>query len=171
MLEEIDQIEFGDFDRAGWSHVMRRIAKLGSVPKRTRDVFRRLYIRSGDHIRQETGNDLALIADLRVLLPPYRGGAKVLYRGQGALARRRNYGLSWTASRAVAEGHAKGLWRHYQGGSVLLKTLAQPDAIISRIPGDEDRYGEIEYLVDRRLIHRVTIVASYPETPELIEAE
>jgi hypothetical protein len=49
MLADIDQIEFGDFDRAGWSHVMRRIAKLGSVPKRTREVFRRLYIRSGDH--------------------------------------------------------------------------------------------------------------------------
>jgi hypothetical protein len=170
MLAEIDQIEFGSIHHAGWSQVMRRVAKLGSVPKRTREEFRRLYIRSGDHLRGEAGHDLALIAGLRVLLPPYRGGSKVLYRGQGALApRSRDYGLSWTASRAVAEGHAKGLWRDHRGGSVLLKALAQPAAIISRIPRDEDRYGEIEYLVDRRRLHRVTIVASYPESPEAVE--
>lgn len=170
MLADIDQIEFGSIHRAGWSHVMRRIAKLGSVPRRTREVFRRLYIRSGDHIRQEAGGDLALIAGLRVLLPPYRGRAKVLYRGQGALApRSRSYGLSWSASRTVAESWAKGIWRNARGGSVLLKTLAQPDAIISRIPDDEDRYGEIEYLVDRRRLRRVTIVANYPERPEAIE--
>lgn len=50
-----------------------------------------------------------------------------------------------------------------------MKTPAQPDAIISRIPDDEDRYGEIEYLVDRRRLRRVTIVANYPERPEAIE--
>jgi hypothetical protein len=48
---------------------------------------------------------------------------------------------------------------------VVLQTFAPADAIICRIDDDEDRYGETEYLVDRRLLHRVSVVARYSEVP------
>jgi hypothetical protein len=167
MLSAATRLEFGDVYGAGWQHAMRATSRLDSVPRRTREVFLRLYIRSGDHIRQETGDDLVLIKGLRVLLPPYCGTAKLnLYRGQGALEpRKRSYGISWSASREVAESHAQGLWRHCRGGSVVLQTLAAPDAVISRIGHDEDRYGEAEYLVDRRRLRRVFILEEYSQLP------
>jgi hypothetical protein len=168
MVSAVETLEFGRIHGVGWAHAMRRIARLGSVPKRTREVFLRLYVTHGYHIRQETLDDLALIDGLRVLLPRYRGPAMRLYRGQGALEPRgRSYGLSWSASREVAAGHAQGLWRHCRGGSVLLEALAPPDAIICRIHADEDRYGETEYLVDRRRLRRVQVAAKYSELPVL----
>jgi len=82
---------------------MRTIARLGPVPKRTRNTFLELYLR-GDHIRQETGDDLALID-------------------------------------------------------------APADAIVSRVLPSTDRYGEAEYLVNRRRLRHVTVVARYSELP------
>jgi hypothetical protein len=131
---------------------------------RARRAFLRLYVRSGDHIRLETGDDLTLIRGLRVLLPPYTGPAVRLYRGQDALeTRRRSYGLSWSSSREVAEGYAQGLLQYCTGGSVLLEALATPDAVLCRIGRTEDRYGEAEYLVDRRRLQRVKVVAEYAQ--------
>jgi hypothetical protein len=101
-------LDFVDIHRAGWSQAFRAIARIGEVPKKTREAFLRLYVHSGDHIRQES-DDLALIAGLRVLLPPYGGLARMLFRGQGMYGvRRRSYGLSWSAKRTVAEAHAHG---------------------------------------------------------------
>lgn len=37
----------------------------------------------------------------------------------------------------------------------MIKTLAPPEAIISRISRSVGRYGEKEYLVDRQRLHRV----------------
>ena len=49
----------------------------------------------GDHIRQSVNNDILLIDALRKLLPPYRGGDKLLYRGESAENYKRGtYGLS-----------------------------------------------------------------------------
>jgi hypothetical protein len=170
--EVLESLDYG-FPRHGWSVALRAIARLGSVPKPTRVAFLRLYIRHGDHIRQEAANDLALIDGLRALLPPYRGRERILYRGQAAQTpRSRLYGLSWTASRHVAEGYAKGTWWRYSpNGSVVLHALAPADAIIARIPQSEDRYGEAEYLVDRRRLHRVRVVARYSHLPFETDAQ
>jgi hypothetical protein len=138
---------------------------LAQYPKRTHEVFLRLYVRHGDHIRCEAGGDIVLIKGLRVLLPPYKGSAMRLYRGQGALKpRSHEYGLSWSASREVAEAHANGMWRSSKRSSVLLEALAPAEAIICHIEEDEDRYGEEEYLVDRRRLHRVRVVKKYAHT-------
>jgi hypothetical protein len=43
----------------------------------------------------------------------------------------RTYGLSWGTDRAIAEERfAKGIWRTFQGGRVLLTTVTPPEAII-----------------------------------------
>jgi hypothetical protein len=49
------------------------------VPQASQELFLRLYIQ-GDHIRQETSDDLVLIEGLRVLLPAYAGPGIILYR-------------------------------------------------------------------------------------------
>jgi hypothetical protein len=162
-FEDLDQ---GAIHGAGWPAAMRAISRLGSVPNKTRRAFLRLYVRYGDHLRQEAGDDIALINGFRSLLPPYTGPAVRLYRGQGALKpRKRSIGMAWTASREVAESFAQGDWQLCDDGSVLLATLAPPDAIICRVSRTEDRYGEAEYLVDRRRLHQVTVVAKYAHVP------
>jgi hypothetical protein len=164
MTSTLGALDFGDMYNAGWPAAMRAISRINSVPDRTQWVFLRLYLRSGDHIRQETTDDLTLIRALRVLLPAYTGPAVRLYRGQNAQGpRMRCYGLSWTRSREVAESHAKGLWRACSGGSMVLETLAPTDAVICRVDRNEDRYGETEYLLDRRRLHRVKVLTRYAQ--------
>jgi hypothetical protein len=128
-----------------------------------------IYIRHGEHIRLEVGDDLLLIRALRVLLPPYRGPAVMLFRGDGARnCRRRTYGLSWTGERAVAEDFANREWRTTEGGSVVLQTLASPEAIICAPCLHDDGYGENEYLIDRRRLGGVTVLQRFPQlSPEL----
>ena len=159
-----EDLDFGDVCGGGWKRVFRRVSKLPLVSNEIRDVFLRCYVYYGNHIRQETGNDIVLIAGLRMLLPSYRGSAMVLYRGQIAPPKGgRSYSISWTASHEVAEGFARG--KRDMGGTVVLRTVAPPDAIICRVPAEEDRYGEDEYLVDRRRLHRVERLAAYEYVP------
>jgi len=132
-----------------WRRAFRAVAK-HSAPADLRARFAGAWMISGDHIRCEVGDDLVLINGLRALLPPYVGGPVRLYRGDSAWNRRRTYGLSWTTNIDVARGFAGGTWRTCKGGSVVVTTMATPDAIIS-VPGaEDDRYGEDEYLVDWR---------------------
>lgn len=148
--------------RDGWRRAFLRLAKIDRVTDEMQTCWLRINLKFGDHIRQEVGNDRLLICVLRVLLPPYRGPAMTLFRGDGALARKhRTYGASWTSDRAVAESHAAGLWRQSTGGSVLLQTVAPPDAIICAVSSVEDRYGETEYLVDRRRLGPVTVLRRF----------
>jgi hypothetical protein len=112
----------------------------------------------------EVGDDLLLIRALRVVLPPYRGPTVTLFRGDGARnCRRRTYGLSWTSELAVAEDFANREWRTTEGGSVVLETLAPPDAILCAPGLHDDRYGENEYLIDRRRLGRVTVLQRFPQ--------
>jgi hypothetical protein len=72
----------------------------------------RVWLRFGDHLRQEVGDDLLFCDVLRVLMPPYRGPALRLYRGETVWNRRqRTYGMSWTTSSEVADSFATGIMR------------------------------------------------------------
>jgi hypothetical protein len=99
------------------------------------------------------------------LLPHYIGLAPLtLYRGDSLWNRWwRTYGLAWTTELEVARAFALGLWRSSQGGSVLLKTTASGQAIISAPAHSEDRYGEQEYLLDRRRLERVEVVERFTQ--------
>lgn len=155
-------------EACAWCRAFRAVAKQAAplgAPARLRTRFARVWVADGDHLRSEVGNDLVLIAGLRVLLPPYVGGPMRLYRGDSAWnRRRRTYGVSWTAEIDVARGFAKG-WRTFEGGSVLLTTMAAPDAIIS-VPtaAHDSRFKEEkEYLVDRRRLLQVAVVERYQQ--------
>jgi hypothetical protein len=185
--EIVAAIEAGDDDRfvaaldaadaaSLLPQAFRAIARLGSAPANIRECFLVQYLRFGDHMRQEAGSYLELIDALRVLLPPYEGGAVMLYRGDGFMNRkRRTYGLSWTADREVAESFAEGDWRLREGGSVLLQVDAPAAAIICAPHVLDDSYGETEYVVDRRRLRDVRVLRRYPsisfEEWEALQAE
>jgi hypothetical protein len=149
----------------GWRNAFRRCAKLESIPADMKPAMLELWRHSGDHLRNEIQDDMVLGKALRVLLPAYTGPHLTLYRGDGAWnRRRRTYGLSWSASQAVAEAYADGpLWRSCQGGSVLLQADVPPEAIICAPALLADGYGEGEYLVDRRHLRSVAVLRRYTE--------
>ena len=157
----------GELELTGtWRQALVAVSRLQAVPPATRDTFLVIWKDHGDHIRSEANDDAALIAGLRRLLPPYTGGPMVLYRGCSAWnRRRRTYGMSWTASREVAEGFAEGMWRIFQGGSVVLAVEAPPDSIICALALLDNSYGEDEYLVDRRRLRNVRVLRRLAQEP------
>jgi hypothetical protein len=162
LAASLDDVEM----TSAWRLVFRRCARLTDVSEDMRQAMLRVWITSGDHLRSEVTDDLILKAGLRALLPRYQGPAVTLYRGDSLWnRRRRTYGLSWTTDEEVADGFAQGLWRTMHGGSVVLYTVAEPEAVICAVETDEDRYGETEYLIDRRALKSVGVVRRYDEVP------
>src|SRR4051794_31502123 len=123
------------------------------------------WIRHGEAVRDGVNDDRLLIAGLRALLPQYEGPSIALFRGETMWNhRRRSYGVSWSAEEAVADCFAQGDCRAVEGGSVLLRVMAPPDAIIcdTRIFPQHRDY-EAEVIVDRRLLRGLTILRPYPQ--------
>jgi len=147
-----------------WSRCMRAMARV-SCSDEFRRVFLQIYLQSGDHISTEVGDDLALVDGLRSLLPVYDGPARTLYRGDSARnRRRRTYGAAWSASMDVALSYAAtGMWRTFDGGSVLLEAFAAREAIVCAPGLLDDRYGEQEYIVDRRLLTAITVIERFSQ--------
>jgi hypothetical protein len=163
----IDGLLLLDMVVFGWRKAMRAIARLDRDPPRSfREGMLRVWIRNGEHIRQETGDDLLLVKALQALLPPYDGPTLRIWRGDSAWNRRcRTYGLSWSRDLEIAEGFARGMWQTVRGGSVLLEADAAPEAIVCVVEADEDQYGEKEILVDRRRLKGVRVLARYDQRP------
>lgn len=160
MSGAFEVLDHGEHGGGGWRRAFRAVSSRPAVPDATRSYFLQVFLKCGDHIRQETGDDLVYASGLRVLLPPYKGRAPLrLYRGEGALNRkRRTYGLSWTNTREVARRFAEiGNYRCSVGGSVLLTTLAPRAAIICAPALLTDSYSEDEYIVDRRFLSNVNV--------------
>lgn len=139
--------------------------KLGRLPvidPRIRSHFAHTFVTNGDDIRERLNDDRLLIETFRRLLPTYEGGPLRLYRGDSAANRRnRTYGASWSASREIAEQFAEHGRRYYDGGSVVVSTLAPPEAIIFAPALMGAHYGdaEEEYVLDRRQLGRVKLLA------------
>jgi hypothetical protein len=162
LAASLDDVEM----TCAWRLVVRRCARLTDVSEEMRQAMLRIWTTSGDHLRGEVRDDLVLKTALRVLLPRYQGPPVTLYRGDSLWnRRRRTYGLSWTSNEEVADGFARGLWRTMEGGSVVLRTVAEPRAVICVVGLEEDRYGEAEYLIDRRALKSVGVVRRYDELP------
>jgi hypothetical protein len=147
-----------------WRDFMRKVAKANPSDD-FRKFFLRLWLRDGDTIRLGVDDDLVLCDGLRSLLPRYAGPTLTLYRGDSARnRRRRTYGLSWSANRDTARGHAMGVWRSSEGGSVLLEAKVSSEAIISAPALLGDYYGEEEYIVDRRRLSAVKVLERFSQT-------
>lgn len=81
-----------------------------------------------------------------------------------ANARYRRYGASWTASRDVAEAFAQSeIRRQSRGGTVVLETLAPPEAIMCAraMHPDHLESNEQEFIVDRWKLGNVQIIARF----------
>lgn len=88
-----------------------------------------------------------------------------LYRGEGAVNRkRRTYGLSWSSTKMLARAFAEtSNYRCANGGSVLLATLAAPEAIICAPALISDNYAEQEFIIDRRRLGKVHVEERFPQ--------
>jgi hypothetical protein len=172
----------------GWTTAIRKLAReIRVVSPDIQFAFQRVWIGS-KMLPRRVDDHPALCDAARVLLPKYRGPAVHLFRGAGALERRRRaYGMSWSTQIAAAERFAEER-RVMDGGSVLLETLAPPEAIISaivypepfteaeiaeleaRCPGEvieePSGYGaEGEYVLDRRLLGAVQVIRRLAPLP------
>ena len=162
MTASVDALDYGEC--GGWARAMRAAARLISVPRAVQEVFLQVYMTNGDRIREEC-DDLALADGLRVLLPKYEGPPMLLFRGESFRNRsRRTYGLSWTPSADIAHSFAEnGFYRTFDGGSMLLETLAPPAAIICAPALVDNKYAEKEYIVDRRHLTVVTVIDRFSQ--------
>jgi hypothetical protein len=165
----------------GWTIAFRQIVReRPAIIPEIRRAFLAAWIETKS-IRLQVGDDRAVIAGLRVLLPPWHGGAKRLFRGARFTERRRRiYGMSWTTSIAAAERFARD--RRFLEDSVVLETSAPARAIIAaikypkpftpveikRIRRDDptahfsEYHDEREYIVDRRHLTDIKVVRRYP---------
>lgn len=162
----------GDADAFGTA--LGRVALVGLLPRAFRHASRLPkiapaiqagmvghWVQSGDSIRSDINDDAALLVGLRSLMPPYSGGAVTLYRGDSFVnRRRRSYGLAWTSDPEIARRFADGIWRTFDGGSVVLAAEVPAAAIICEMDAHltADMRGEREFLVDRRRIGPVRVV-------------
>ena len=177
---------------SGWTVAIRAVGRrLQSVTPEVQQAFLPVWVQH-KMLSLTVGDHRALCDAARILLPRYQGPAVQLFRGAGAGERRRRiYGLSWTPDIAIAERSARERQR-WDGGSVLLETLAPPAAIICAVeypepftveelkrefPGLSQRtietlagqgyHDEREYVVDRRRLGAVTVARRYTQTGAL----
>lgn len=90
-------------NRELWPAAMRAIAEVDEVHPRAQQRFLRFWDGSGWMVRGLVGDDDVFFRALRKMFPPYRGRAKVLFRGQLAGMW---VGPSWTTNFNVAEEYA-----------------------------------------------------------------
>jgi hypothetical protein len=171
LIKGIGALDYGQFDGGGWIRALRSVGRLPSVPDVTRKGFLGYFLSYGDHLRQELSQGLTdegVIKGIRMLLPKYEGPAIRLFRGeQFENRRRRTYGLSWSASADVARRFAERdpFHRTSKGGSVLIETVALPEAIICAPALLGNWLNEYEYIVDRRRLTSVDVIERFAEVP------
>ncbi len=121
----------------------------------------------GHRIRQLVADDALLIDALHVLLPSYSGPGLMLYRGESTQRwRQRRIGSAWTSRIDIARMFGSGLNAINPGGGVLLVTEAPAEAIIVG-PSDHSIYlDEHEYVVDRRLLNKISLLTRFPAHEE-----
>jgi hypothetical protein len=167
---------------AGWPVAMRKFVRdVRAVSPGIQSSFQ-LFWTESKTFPGRAGEYRVLRDAVRLLLPKYSGVAVRLFRGTGAAERRRRiYGLSWSAKIEIAQKFALER-RVMPGGSVLLETLAVPEAIISEIdypqPFNKDEirrthpkaefpvefHEEREYIIDRRYLNSVSLVRRYEQS-------
>lgn len=167
-----------------WLVAMRKVAReVRAVSPAIQSAFQRVWIES-KMLPLSVGDHRALCDAARLLLPKYSGPAIRLFRGAGAAERRRRiFGLSWSANVETAERFARER-RVMDGGSVLLETLATPEAIICEINYPrpltqneikecrrvclevviDEFHEEREYVVDRRYLKAVSVMRRYEQS-------
>ena len=158
-----------------WPLAIRFITRrISEVSPEIQEAFRQVWIET-KMLGLRIHDHGALCQALRILTPKYHGPALRLFRAASARERqRRAYGISWTSSLEAAQRFAEtsGNW---SAVSVVLETVAPPEAIISVMEypplteAERAEFGlpptaevvewhdECEYLVDRHLLGPVKL--------------
>jgi hypothetical protein len=150
--------------RRRWRPVLSAIATAAPTRPELQDAFHTLWTERGHRIREQIQDDAFLVSVLRLSLPQYGGGPVTLYRGEsfsrwssGVL------GFAWSDKIATAGMFARGLNAAHDGGGVLLRVDASPEAIIAS-PGRHSLWlNEHEYVVDPKLLPSVEVLTRYPQ--------
>jgi hypothetical protein len=122
------------------------------------------WFTKGHHIRHHVGDDNLLLDALYLLLPCYEGPGLTLYRGESFSRWQHGaYGSAWSTKIDVARMFARGLNAMYPRGGVLLSTDAPANAIITGPSAHSVWLQEYEYVVDRRKLREVTLLACFPQ--------
>lgn len=178
LYDAVDHVNQAVF---GWPVALRKMVReVPSVSPEIQSAFQQVWVES-NNLPLKVGEHRAMRDAARVLLPAYSGPAVRLFRGTGAdELRRRIYGFSWTADAKSGDRFALDK-REMEGGSVLLETLAPPEAIISQVAYPRpfthqeieeckrehptgrivEYHDECEYVVDRRYLKAVLVVQRY----------
>lgn len=123
--------------------------------------FHTAWTESGHHIREQIGDDAYLVKLLRHVLPKYKGGSLILFRGENYPRWiNKEIGLCWTSKKNTARMFGRGLNAFHSGG-VLLKCIVQSDWIISGPSAHSHYLGELEYTIDPGALSGIEVVEKY----------
>ena len=87
-----------------WRRAFRALIRSGQVDDSIKPVFTEAWLRSGDRMSDQVGDNLVFVSALRLFLPAYEGPTLTLLRGDLFWNwERRSYGASWSADRDVAK--------------------------------------------------------------------
>jgi len=152
------------FHEADRSKTAFRYLAAETFSDHAREAFLPIWIESGHHIRREVADDSILLDALWKLLPAYEGPAVRLYRGEPwADFVGQRHGICWSSDPEAAEVYAKGLNAMYDGGGVLVETLAPASAVISRATIEGVNGWEFEYVIDRRYLTEIRELKRFPQ--------
>jgi hypothetical protein len=155
----------GELTVEGWRHAFRNLLKIERVHPGIIKPFLSVWIENKS-IARHFESDLPVVKALRKIFPPYTGEPVHLYRGEFHRAwKRRTYGIAWTADPEIAEKFATDTRQCSLGGSLIIETIAPPEAIIANMDAVGDYYSEREYLVDRRKLEKVRVYRRFPQLP------
>jgi hypothetical protein len=137
------------------------IHQLTADPRPSSDLAEALlhfWVTHGFRFASSLKGDLVLADALRHLLPLYAGPGLTLYRGE-LLTRHeaRIYGMSWTPKIDVAQIFADRRLHLGEGPGLMLEIDAAPQMIVADRPAHTSWLGEMEYIVDPRMIDRGTV--------------
>ncbi len=145
-----------------WREIAESIVLRGQALPASQDSFGTYWIVAGHRIREQVADDCLLSKMLRRTLPPYDGGALILYRGENLERWRAGaLGFAWTKEIETARMFGRGL-NAVRTGGVLLRGTFAPNAIISG-PNRHSRYlQEEQFTVDPFLADSVQLIEQYP---------
>ncbi|MET4032090.1 hypothetical protein ABIB94_006826 [Bradyrhizobium sp. JR7.2] len=143
--------------------LFRALAAIPSPAMECRVAFHSAaWVTQGLHLREIFEIDELLPAALANMLPGYTGPPMELFRGERLSNHRlRAYGPAWSSDRSIGEMFASGVNCEAGGGGVLLRTIVQPSAILVGPEYGHQRW-ESEYIVDRRALGAVEVIATFP---------
>lgn len=150
-------------DQRGWkAYANQLLLKEERQSPKFVEQFSMFWIEAGHHLREQVEDDRTLVCLLRYLLPPYKGEALELFRGENRSRwESGSIGLAWTRSIDTARIFGSGL-NAINSGGVLLKSYVIPEVIISGPNAHSIYLGENQFTVDPYSLSEISVLEAYP---------